>query len=139
MRDIRGPLDLGKTFLVLFSITAVLIVAVLVVGDKLFSDITPYYWITVMILVLFAYGFQAAVIVDKKVGTANPRQIISLYMMLKGIKIVLFLATLTVYMLAVQIETKRFVLVASLIYLVYLLFDVFFLVSVEKNLKKNGK
>jgi hypothetical protein len=42
-------------------------------------------------------------------------------------------------MLVVRIETKRFILAATVLYLVYLLFDTFFLVSVENNLKRNEK
>ncbi|MCL1937066.1 MAG: hypothetical protein FWF52_01555 [Candidatus Azobacteroides sp.] len=133
------PLDTKKICIVLCSITCLLILALIAGKEKLFSENIPYYWIAGMIVFLFFYGFRSIIIVNKKAGVANPRQMVSLYMMLKGVKIFLFFAALLIYMLGVKIEVKRFVLAATILYLIYLLLDVFFLVSVEKNLKKNGK
>ncbi|GHT50581.1 hypothetical protein FACS189440_18240 [Bacteroidia bacterium] len=79
---------------------------------------------------------MAYFIVNKKIKTVSPKQVVSLYMLLKGGKLFLFLAGMVVYMLTVKIETKRFVLVSVAIYFIYLLWDTWFLTSTEKKLKK---
>lgn len=138
MSDMR-PLYKKKTCFVLCSITCLLLLALIAGKEKLFSENIPYYWTAGMIVFLFFYGFQVVIIVYKKAVAVKPRQMVLFYIILKGLKIFLFLATLTVYMLVVRIETKRFILAATVLYLVYLLFDTFFLVSVENNLKRNEK
>ena len=132
------PLYKKKTCFVLCSMTCLLLLALVAGKEKLFSENIPYYWAAGMIVFLFFYGIQAVVMVYKKIETAKPRQMVFLYVILKGLKIFLFLAALTVYMLVVRIEIKRFVLTATALYMIYLLFDTFFLASVENNLKRNG-
>jgi hypothetical protein len=122
---------------ILFIVTALVAATLNIFQDKLFVESIPCYYLTGMVLFLFAYELSTIIIVKKKMKTANPRQIVSIYMLLKGGKLFLFLAGLVIYMLAVKIETKRFVLVAVAIYFIYLLFDTLFLTSTEKKLKKN--
>ncbi|GHT89150.1 hypothetical protein FACS189474_5560 [Bacteroidia bacterium] len=121
---------------ILFIVTAFVTAILNIFQDKLFVESTPYYYLAGMILFLFAYELSTIIIVNKKTKTASPRQVVSLYMLLKGTKIFLFLAGLVVYMLTVKIETKRFVLVAVAIYFIYLLWDTWFLTFTEKKLKK---
>jgi hypothetical protein len=118
------------------SMTALLLLLLVAFHSALFVNEIPYYTAIGFILVLFVYEIQTIVIVFKKIKTARPQQIVSLYMMLKVIKIFIFLATLAIYLLAVKIESQRFVLVLVAIYFFYLLFDTCFLTAVEKREKK---
>ncbi|MDR0682454.1 MAG: hypothetical protein LBG15_11500 [Dysgonamonadaceae bacterium] len=120
---------------ILCVITGILFGASIMWGNKLFSDNLPSRWIEGVILFLFAYELMIIIITHKKIEIATPRQVISLYLLLKGGKIIAFLAFLMIYILAIQVETKRFILVAVTVYLIYLLFDTFYLASSEKKLK----
>jgi hypothetical protein len=121
---------------ILCGIICLLLIALVSWREKLFLDTPPYYWMTGIMLVVFFYEFNSIIMITKKTRTASPKQIVSLYMLLKGVKIFLFLAALIVYTLVVKVETKRFVLVAVAIYFIFLLFDTFFLISTEKRMKK---
>lgn len=102
-------------------------------------DTMPLYWIIGVIVFLCAYAGLTVVVVRKKIKTATPRQLVSLYMLLKGIKLLAFFALIAVYLLAIKIESKRVVLISVAAYFISLLFDTLYLASVEKNLKKNDK
>jgi hypothetical protein len=52
---------------------------------------------------------------------------------LKAGKILLSLVFIALYAIAVKVEMKRFVLVFIALYLVYLLFDTFYLAKKEKK------
>jgi uncharacterized membrane protein len=124
-----------RSLSILWSATSVLFIALCVFKKQLFTD-EPFFWSLGIILFLLAYETTAIIIVEKKKKTVAPRQIVSLYMLLKGVKIFVFLAALIVYVLTVKVETRRFVLVAVAIYFIYLLFDTFFLISTEKRMEK---
>jgi hypothetical protein len=123
---------------ILCTITGILFGASIMCGDKLFSDNLPSCWLGGIILFLFAYELMTIIITHEKAETATSRQILLLYLFLKGGKIMAFLAFLMIYILVIQVETKRFILVAVTIYLIYLLFDTFYLASSEKKLKNEG-
>jgi hypothetical protein len=121
---------------VLCAVTGILLGALIMWEDKLFSNILPSCWLGGVILFLFAYELMTIFITNKKTGTATPRQAVSLYLHLKGGKIIVFLIFLVIYILVIQVETKRFVLVAVAVYSIYLLFDTLYLALSEKRLKK---
>ena len=104
--------------------------------SDLFTSNEPWVWLTGLFLFLLAYGLSTVFIVRKKKKTAGPQQLVSLYMALKVVRLLIFIGVILVYMLAVKIETKRFVLVAVALYVLYLLFDTLYLTYSEKRLKK---
>ncbi|MDR1683314.1 MAG: hypothetical protein LBS25_08020 [Candidatus Symbiothrix sp.] len=106
---------------------------------KIFTDIQAWYWLTGIFLFFAAYTSTSIFIVRKKKNTSNPRQLLSLYMLLKIVKIFLFIAFLAVYIFTVQVETKRFILVSGVLYGLFLIIDTLYLTLVEKRLKKNEK
>jgi hypothetical protein len=120
-------------FLIILSL--LLSACLMLFWNYIYQDIRPYAGTVTVIAVLFLYETFTMLYVEKKTKTASPRQIVSLYMFLKGGKLLVFLASVVIYMLAVKIETKRFVLVAVAIYFIYLLWDTWFLTSTEKKLK----
>jgi hypothetical protein len=128
----------GKKYLNIVSllvVTGLIFVCLEIFKDRLFQEWTLVY-VFELCLFLFAYELSTIFILNKKIKTTSPKRVVSLYMLLKGVKLLLFLAVLVFYMLAVKIETKRFVLVAVAIYFIYLLWDTWFLTSTEKKLKK---
>jgi hypothetical protein len=126
----------NKSIVYLVVLSLLLSICLILFWKCIYQDIIPYIGTAVVVAFLFLYEVFTILFVEKKTKTANPRQIVSLYMLLKGVKLLVFLAVLVFYMLAVKIETKRFVLVAVAIYFIYLLWDTWFLTSTEKKLKK---
>jgi hypothetical protein len=126
-------------FIGLSVLTCLLLIILNRLQTKLFVEEIPLDYLFGICIFLFAYELSTLIIVNKKVKTDNPRQIVTLYMLLKGVKIFLFLAALVIYVSVVKIETKRFVLVAVALYFIYLLFDTFFLMTTEKKLKRNER
>jgi hypothetical protein len=120
----------------LFAINLAIFLLLGLLGKRLFIDEVPLYWTVGTLLFLLAYEWMTIVIVNKKVKTIRPQQVVNLYMLLKVVKFFIFLAVVGVYVFAVEVELKRFVLVSVALYMVYLLLDTLFLVSVEKRMKK---
>jgi hypothetical protein len=129
-------LNAKKSSTVLCSLTCLLLLILVTFRKNLFFDNAPYYWLAGIILFLFIYELRSIIVVNKKITLISPKQIVSLYILLKSIKIFVFLAILIIYTLVVKTEVKRFILIAILLYFVYLLFDTIFLTSMEKKIKK---
>ena len=102
----------------------------------LFTHIEPWIWLTALFSFLLTYAVATVIIVNKKKKTATPQQITMLYMVLKTVRLLLFLSIVLAYVLIVKIEFKRFALVAIIMYLIYLLLDTIFLTFTEKRSKK---
>lgn len=124
-----------ESFFYLILITVFLWVLVSMFWNQFFTNESLLFWTTGTISFLFLYELITIIIVNKQAKVARPQQLVTLYMFLKGTKIFLFLGTLIIYMLAVKVETKRFVLVAVALYFIYLLLDTLFLSWVEKGIK----
>jgi hypothetical protein len=133
---IKKPHKSEILFACLAILTCFLLIGLNRLQTTLFTEEIPLNYAFGICVFLFAYEVSTLFIVNKKIKTANPRQITSMYMLLKGVKLFLFLVVTVFYMLAVKIETKRFVLVAIALYFIYLLFDTVFLTSIEKGVKK---
>ncbi|MDR0546118.1 MAG: hypothetical protein LBG77_00790 [Dysgonamonadaceae bacterium] len=105
-----------------------------------FTNIETWYWLAGLIIFFSAYTLSSFYIISKKKKTDNPHQLLSLYMLLKMVKIVLFAIFLAVYIFTVHVDTKRFVLAAGLLYILFLIINTLYITSVEKSLKKkDGK
>jgi hypothetical protein len=124
-----------ESFVCLQIGTIVLLTALLAFWSKIYSESLLMFWTVGVILFLYLYEMMTILVVNKKIQTARPHQIVSLYMLLKVGKIFAFLSVIVIYMLAVRVETKRFVLITVALYFIYLLLDTLFLTTVEKNLK----
>lgn len=109
---------------------------VLVFNGYLFQNEATLYGILIAIWFYGIYELITILIVESKRKTANPRQLVNLYMALKTVKLLLSLLIASIYIFAVKIEIKRFVLFFVLIYFIYLLFDTLYLTNREKELKK---
>ena len=97
-------------------------------------------WLTGLILFLSIYAVVTIWIVNKRRNAENPRQLITLYMLLRIIRFFVILSVVIIYIMFVRIEIKKFLLITIILYCIYLLFDTLFLLFVEKKLKKkNGK
>ncbi|GHV10667.1 hypothetical protein FACS1894162_5300 [Bacteroidia bacterium] len=94
-------------------------------------------WLIGIFIFLLAYSAATIFVVKKQTKSLRPQQVVSLYMLLKGAKLLLFLLAVFIYVFTVKIEVKPFVLIAIGIYFIFLLFDTWYLTSVEKKLKKN--
>jgi len=88
---------------------------------------------------LLNYAVVTVWIVQQKVKESNPRQITSLYLLLKLIKILALLTITGIYALVIKIETKQFLMTTITLYLLFLIFDTLYLTSVEKKLKKKNE
>ena len=106
----------------------------------LFTNIEPWIWLAALFTFLVLYAVLTVFIINKfvknKKKSLTNQQITMLYMALKVVRLLIFIGIVLVYMLVVKIESKRFALVAIVIYLIYLLFDTLFLSFTEKQMKK---
>jgi len=103
---------------------------------QLFSNIEPRVWLTGLFIFLMAYGVSTVLIVNKNKQTMRPNQFVSLYMLLKLVRLIVFVAALIVYAVAVKIELKRFMLFAIAMYCVYTVIITIFITMTEKRLKR---
>ena len=101
----------------------------------LFASSIPLYWAIGLNFLLYTSEYFSMVTVENRIKTATGRQMVTLYMLLKGIRLMVVAAVILVYMLAVKIETQRFVLVAAAIYCIYLLLNTLLLIKTEKRAK----
>ena len=104
--------------------------------NHLFTHIEPTVWLGALLLFLVAYGVSTVIITNKKRKTANARQLTTLYLALKGIRLFIIIGIVVAYLLTVNIETRNFALAATVLYFIYLLFETLFLVFTEKRMKK---
>lgn len=124
-----------ESFLYLTLVTVLLYAVTALFWNRVFTNESLLFWTIGIISFLFVYELLTIIVVNKKSRESQPKQLVMLYMFLKGAKIFLFVAILIVYMLTVKVETKRFILVAVALYFIYLLLDTLFLSWVEKRLK----
>jgi hypothetical protein len=95
----------------------------------------PVFWGVGLAVLLGVVGGVSITFADKMIKTATAQQMVTLYMLLEGIRIVIFATVIFIYMLAIKIETKKFVLVAAVIYCIYLLINTLLLLKTEKKAK----
>ena len=100
---------------------------------------TSWKWTTGAIAFFFFYELATILITDKKNKTISLRQFINLLMGLKVGKFILALTFALIYAIAVKVELKHFLIVFAVLYLIYLAFDTFYFLSVEKKLKKENE
>lgn len=125
------------SFVVVLSIVSVLAIVLLIVFEEhLFALRTPFVWSLCLIAGLFFFEIATMLIVDKKMKGSDQKQIAYTYMILKGLKIFLFLFIVVLYFMTVKIEVRQFVLAAVVIYFVYLVLDTMWLYAIEKEKKK---
>jgi uncharacterized membrane protein len=97
-------------------------------------------WEIGLVLFLLVYGLATVWTVNKKKDIKNPRQLLTFYMSLRGIRFFVILSVIIIYIAFIRVEVKMFLILTVIIYAVYLLFDTLYLLSVERQIKKeNGK
>lgn len=119
----------------LILLNAVLINVLILTWNIIFTNVISYVWTCGAVAFLFLCELAIILIIDKKSKTVSVRQSINLFMGLKVGKILLSLFFVAIYTIAVKTEVKRFVMVFLGIYLIYLVFDTFYLMSKEKETK----
>lgn len=118
------------------SLVIVLVVSILMLRDRFFSNENLFVWLLSGVGLLAIYECFTIFVVNKSMASENPRRQLNVYLATKVGRIFLALLYAVVYLFAVKQEIKIFVLVFVLIYFVYLLFDTLLLTSWEKEMKK---
>lgn len=131
----KGPRLKNRSPILLSFVTGLICCLLLTGHHYIFSTYTPLYWLLGVTLFLFCYELVALRVVKKKIKTVNPQQMISWYMLIKGVRLFSFLFMILIYALAVQVEVKRFILIATVLYLFYLLADTVLLSRTERGSK----
>jgi small-conductance mechanosensitive channel len=114
----------------------VVITIALVIVFLLFPNIVLEKWAISAVIFLFLCELASILITSKKRHTVSAPQSINLLTGLKVGKILLSLFFLLIYRIIVKAEMKRFVLVFFILYLIYLVFDTLYLISMEKEMKR---
>ncbi|MDL2290109.1 hypothetical protein LJB95_01740 [Paludibacteraceae bacterium OttesenSCG-928-F17] len=118
---------------------AVMLVVLVLLRTQLFVSTVPFVWSISILSALLLYEIMTVWSVERKINTSRPQSIVNLYMLLKALKVFLFLFTVVIYSLSVKVELKNFVLVTVGICFFYLLFDTLFLLHIEKRKKYSEK
>ena len=126
MKSLRTKYILGLVGITVGLITAIKMVPIGPSG----------WWTTGVVIFLFLCELANILITDKKRNTISPQQSVNLLLGLKVGKILLSSCFLLIYWILVKAEIKRFLLIFSIFYLIYLVFDTFYLMSLEKEAKK---
>jgi uncharacterized membrane protein len=105
----------------------------------LFTHTEPWIWLAGLLLFLLLYGGCTVWVVGRKKKAASDTRLVALYMALRAFRLLVFIGIVTVYMMVVKLEVKRFVAAAALLYLIYLVSDTLFLTMTEKRLKLKKK
>ncbi|GHT01859.1 hypothetical protein AGMMS49525_03970 [Bacteroidia bacterium] len=129
---------MSAKMITLFAVSAVVAGILIACKHLLFVNEIPFYWELGLVLVLYLCEAFSTVAIQKKKKTATDRQMVTLYMILKGIRLAIFASVIFIYMLAIKIETKRWILVAAAIYCIFLLINTLMLVSDEKKIKNKS-
>jgi hypothetical protein len=125
--------SVNKYILSLVIFNSVLSAALILFWKSIFADVRPFVWTMLAVAFFFLYEVMLILLTEKKRNTITPRQSVNLFLGLKAGKILLSLVFIALYAIAVKVEMKRFVLVFIALYLVYLLFDTFYLAKKEKK------
>ena len=133
-------LSTKNSFLIgLWVLNTVFITCLVFFGDLLFENPSLIIWSEIGVVLLFFYEMMVIILTDKKRKVLTGKQSVNFFLGLKVGKIILSLLFIGIFVIAVRIEVKRFVLVFVSIYLVYLLFDTIYLACMEKDSKKQLK
>ena len=133
-------LSTKNKFLVgLWVLNTALIAGLVFFGDRLFENPLLIIWSEIGVALLFLYETIVIVLTDKKMKVLTGKQSVNFFLGLKVGKIILSLIFIGIFVIAVRIEVKRFVLVFVSLYLLYLLFDTIYLACMEKDSKKQLK
>jgi hypothetical protein len=118
-------------YLVCFSIVPVITLAVF--GTSVFTDKRPLIGSGAAIAFFFLYEIVVMRMMNpKSPAITTPGRFLNLFMGLKAVKILLSLVWITLYAVAIKVETKRFALVFAALYLIYLLFETLYLTRNRK-------
>ena len=94
--------------------------------------------IAIAMAMFFVYELFVILFTEAKYKTVTPRQSVNLFLAFKAGKIILSLLFIAIYTIIVKVELMRFIMVFVALYFIYLLFDTIYLVTREKNVKKEA-
>lgn len=122
-----------KTVLIVILIT---LTGILLTAGAIFPHVfiksTVHLWINISLLFFFAIELTTILIIFKPDKNANTHQSVNIFMGLKAGKILLSLCFITIYLLVIKIETKRFLTVFIILYLIFLILETVFLLKRQK-------
>jgi len=107
--------------------------------NLLFENKEPWIWEAGLVFFLLIYGVVTIGIVNKKKEIKKSRQLLTFYMLLRGIRFFIILSVVIIYIAFIHVEIKKFLFLTIIIYAVYLLFDTLYLLSVERKIKKKNE
>lgn len=122
----------------LIVVFTVMMVAVAWGGGLLLNDrLTPYnatgYPIIPIFFLLTGIGFIYSI--TSKPKTNDAKKMVNKYMLIRVVKVLLSLSLLLTYWLVNRDELKNFAIIFVIYYMLYLLFETFTYLQVEKTIK----
>jgi len=71
-----------------------------------------------------------------RMDKSNPRRLVNVYMILKFTKMLIAGSLAVIYIFALHVSIKPFMIVFAIFYMIYLLFETYSIYSIEKQMKK---
>jgi L-asparagine transporter-like permease len=104
------------------------------------EDVMPQFKVSAFTLIpVFFYIIGLALIyVLTGINPAESKKLVNKYMLLRVIKVLTSLVFLLIFWLINKAEIKNFALLFIVFYMIYLIFETWMYLQVEKMMKKNG-
>ncbi|MDR3326890.1 MAG: hypothetical protein LBT04_01960 [Prevotellaceae bacterium] len=118
----------------LLFLTCVLTSSAAVFADRIFTDTAPKLWLFAMIIFLGGYEWVSIIIINRK--NMSNMQSVNVFMGFEAGRFLLSLSIILIYYFAVGIEKENFILCFAILYIIYLVFNTFYLKNRENLLKK---
>jgi len=120
------------TFILTLVALTVILFAAGAMFPQIFISATVHLWINISLLLFFVIELVMILIIFKPDTKNRPSQSVTIFMGLKVGKMLLSICFITIYILSIKIENKRFLTVFILLYLIYLILETIFLMKRQK-------
>ena len=118
-----------KDFIIILVTLTGLLFAFGSLFPQIFINSTVHLWANISLLFFLLIELTIIFIIFKNDKSENPRQQVNIFMAMKVGKILLSICFIMIYVLAIKTETKHFLIVFAILYLIYLIFDTVFLLK----------
>jgi len=129
----------NKYLIYLVLLNGLLITLLFCFWRYIFEDSRSLSGLTFSMMLFFFYELFIIFFTESRGETISTRQSINLFLGFKVGKILLSLLFIGIYISVINAELKKFLGVFILMYLIFLLFDTFYLATREKAIKKKNQ
>lgn len=116
---------------------AILTLTIIIVGFLLFSTVLKSYYLPVYFIILALVSVLSLVFYQRlhRIENAKSSTFISGFMLISGIKIMIYLIFIVTYVFLYKENAVKFLIVFFILYIIYTFFDIYILLKKMKSKK----